>query len=131
MKKIIALLGLTVLVASCQESLQEKAAKACREYTETKCPTPFVNNTRTDSLIFEANSNTFHYYYTLSGQADNEQAIKTQQKQLRNILLTALKAETSSKLYKEASFNFQYTYHSHSKPTLVLLDETFTSKDYQ
>lgn len=130
MKKIITLLGLALLMVACQESLQDKAAKECREYTETKCPTPVVNNTRLDSLVFDRSTNTLHYYYSLSGQADNAQVIRQQQKQLRNILLSALKAEASIKNYKDAGFNFRYTYHSTVHPKVILFDENFTKADY-
>ena len=33
------------LLASCQESLEDKAAKECKEYTQKHCPTPVVSDT--------------------------------------------------------------------------------------
>ena len=45
------------------------------------------------------------------------------------MLSNALRAETSMKAYKDAGFNFQYTYRSTANPQQILLDEKFTSKD--
>lgn len=131
MKKVLLGAVIAVSAMACQESLEDRAARECREYTEQKCPTPTVNNTRMDSLVFEKGTHTFHYYYTFSGLADNAAAINLQKKQLREMLRNALRAETSVKNYKDAGYNFRYTYHSMAQPNVVLLDEIFNQKDYK
>lgn len=121
---------LLLSLSACRNSLEDRAAQECKEYTEKKCPTPVVNDTRMDSMVFEPSSRTIHYYYSLVGNADNEQAVISKKSELRNALNDALKADAGTKGYKDAGFNFRYTYHSGKTPTKVLLDETYTEKDY-
>lgn len=121
---------LLLSLSACRNSLEDRAAQECKEYTEKKCPTPVVNDTRMDSMVFEPSSRTIHYYYSLVGNADNEQAVISKKSELRKALNDALKADAGTKGYKDAGFNFRYTYHSGKTPTKVLLDETYTEKDY-
>ena len=65
-----------------------------------------------DSMVFEPSSRTIHYYYSLVGNADNEQAVNAKKSELRKALRDALKADTGTKGYKDAGFNFRYTYRS-------------------
>ena len=53
MKKLIYTAVLVSLLASCTESLEDKAAREAKEYTEKYCPTPYVNDSRTDSATFD------------------------------------------------------------------------------
>ncbi|KXU55898.1 MAG: hypothetical protein KH425_08680 [Prevotella bivia] len=129
MRKYLLLLGVAALAISCQTDLKERAAKECQEYTQKRCPTPIVNNTSMDSMVFDKATTTLHYYYKFSGLADNAEVINKQKSQLRKMLSNALRAETSMKAYKDAGFNFQYTYRSTANPQQILLDEKFTSKD--
>ena len=89
-----------------------------------------VNDTRMDSMVFEPSTRTIHYYYSLVGNADNEQAINSKKSELRKALNDALKADAGTKGYKDAGFNFRYTYRSGKTPSKVLLDEQYTEKDY-
>lgn len=130
MKHLFYAALLLLSLSACRNSLEERAAQECKEYTEKKCPTPVVNDTRMDSMVFEAPSRTIHYYYSLVGKADNEQAVHAKRAELRKALCDALKADPGSKGYKDAGFNFQYTYRSGATPSKVLLDETYTKKDY-
>ena len=121
---------LLLSLSACRNSLEERAAQECKEYTEKKCPTPVVNDTRMDSMVFEPSSRTIHYYYSLVGNADNEHAVISKKTELRKALNDALKADAGTKGYKDAGFNFRYTYRSGKTPSKVLLDETYTEKDY-
>ena len=58
------------LLASCQESLEDKAAKECKEYTQKHCPTPVVSDTRMDSMVYEPDTRTIHYCYSFLNEAD-------------------------------------------------------------
>ena len=51
-KMLFIVIGCTSLMC-CQESLEDRAAKECKEYTQKHCPTPMVNNTRMDSMTYE------------------------------------------------------------------------------
>ena len=121
---------LLLSLSACRNSLEERATQECKEYTEKKCPTPIVNDTRMDSMVFEPSSRTIHYYYSLVGNADNEQVVISKKTELRKALIDALKADAGTKGYKDAGFNFRYTYRSGKTPSKVLLDETYTEKDY-
>lgn len=130
MKHLLYAGVLLLSLSACHKSLEDRAAQECKEYTEKKCPTPVVNDTRMDSMVFEPSSRTIHYYYSLVGNADNEQAVNSKKSELRKALRDALKADTGTKGYKDAGFNFRYTYRSGKFPSKVLLDEQYTEKDY-
>lgn len=129
-KKLTILLFTAITVVACHESLEERASREAREYTQKYCPTPVIDNTRTDSLTFNESTHTLEYWYSLSGNADDAQTIKAHESELKATLLNGVKGSTQLKVYKENGFNVRYVYHSTSNPSLVLLDVTFTEKDY-
>ncbi|GAY27734.1 hypothetical protein PvtlMGM1_1034 [Prevotella sp. MGM1] len=98
-------------------------------YTEKKCPAKLGENTTIDSLIFERESHTLHYYYTLTGNADNMGVFSSVD--IRKILLDEVKNSTSIKAYKDNGYNFAYTYLSGKDKGKVLFNATFTEKDYK
>lgn len=128
-KGIILLVGVAMLTA-CHESLEERAEREAKEFTEKNCPTPVRENTRTDSLTYDKESRTIGYWYTLCGQADNAEAIEADKEKLVGILRNELKASTQMKAYKDAGFRIRYVYHSEKNPQQVLLDVVFSEKDY-
>ena len=131
--KLIKVLFLAIgclIFVGCQKSMEDRVAEECKEYTKKQCPSQIVANTRMDSMVFEPSSRTIHYYYSLVGNADNEQAVNAKKSELRKALRDALKADTGTKGYKDAGFNFRYTYRSGKSPSKVLLDEQYTEKDY-
>ena len=131
MKRLFYFALMLALCSSCHRSLEDRASQECKEYTEKKCPTPVVDNVRLDSMVFESTTRTIHYYNTLVGTADNRLVIDKQQGKLRQALKEGLRSDAGTKAYKDAGFNFQYTYHSEKKPSEVLFDATYTTKDYQ
>ena len=128
MKKVFVFACLALLFAACQESLEDRCAREAKEYTAKNCPARMDQNIILDSLTFERNTHTLHYYYRLTGIADNEEkldslkAVKT--------LKDGLKNTTAMKTYKDNGYNFAYTYHSEKDPKKVLFEATFTEKDY-
>lgn len=124
MKKLIYAIALLSLVA-CTESIEDKAAREAREYTEKYCPTPFIDDSRTDSAAFDKASRTYIYYITLRNKADNAEVINTNRKRLHDLQKQALDNNPSLKKYKEAHFAFRYIYHSAKNPQELLLDDTF------
>ena len=129
MKKITLLLAAIALLASCHESLEERCAREVKEYSQKKCPAMIAENIRIDSLSFEEASHTVHYYYTLMGKADNAQAIT--QANPRKALVNELKNATSMQTFKEAGYQFCYTYWSESHVATKLFETTITEKDYK
>jgi hypothetical protein len=128
MKKMILAGAALLALASCQESLDEKAAKEAKMYTKKNCPAQMGDNLRMDSLTFEADTHTLHYYYTLMGQADGPGQLN--QELARSSLLTELKNTTSMMSFKEAGYQFAYTYHSQRQPGVVIFETVFSKKDY-
>lgn len=125
---IIVLLSALFLLAGCQESLEEKCASECKAYTQKNCPARLDDKCIVDSLTFEANSHTLHYYYTLTGVADSVGLLNSTE--VKSALLDQLSNTTSMKAYKDAGYSFAYTYYSQKRPDLVLFDVRLTKKDY-
>lgn len=131
MKKLLAYFLLGLMAVSCQESLEDRAARELKEYTEKNCPTPVVNNQQMDSASFERESRTLRFYYKLYDKSDSKALFAQHGKDIRKQILNELKNSTSTKSYKDAGFNYRYTYRSASNPNTILLDVKFTSKDYK
>ncbi len=130
MKKLLIFAIALVTLSGCHESIEDRAARETKEYTEKNCPTPTVNYTRMDSITFDKASRTMNYYYTLCDKADNPKIIDKQRDELRKTLLKSLKASTQLKVYKQAGFNIKYVYHSEKSPNAILFKAEFTKKDY-
>mgnify|MGYP006873003268 CR=1 FL=1 len=81
-----------------------------------------------DSLTFERETHTLHYYYRMTGVADKERALDTAL--AKKLLTETLKNTMAMKVYKDNSYNFTYTYRSEKDPSKVLFDLTLTEKDY-
>ena len=60
-----------LMIQSCHESLEERAARECKEYTERNCPQQLGNGVVYDSLTFEIPTQTVHHHYSVTGEADN------------------------------------------------------------
>lgn len=132
MKKNILFLAFAVLsLTSCHRTnLEDLAAKSAEDYTERYCPTPFVDSQRTDSVGFDRATHTFSYYYTISGKLDDPAVISKGHKMIVASILKSLKENTSMKEFKQAAYNFRYVFRS-QKNNNVLIDKTFTKKDYR
>ena len=127
-RKIYTILMMTALLASCQETLEERAARESHDYTEKHCPAPVAYQVTMDSMTFDKVSHTFGYYYSLSGTLDDSTYIK--QNNPRDMLLQQVKNSTNLKMYKDAGYSFRYVYMS-TKSKDTLFDVTFKQKDYQ
>lgn len=125
MTKKIIYAAMVLCVVACSESLEDLAEREAKEYTEKFCPTPYVNNSRTDSAIFDKSTRTYIYYISLRDKADNENVISANKQKLHTMQKEALDNNPGLKKYKEAHFAFRFIYHSASSPQKVLLDDTF------
>lgn len=121
---------LTILTSCHHTTLEDKAAQVAQDYTERYCPTPEQDMTITDSIGFDRSTKTFNYYYRLTGEADNAKAVAKVQKDLSKSLVKAMKENTSMKVFKDASYNFNYIYRS-TKTGKVLYQKIITPKDYK
>lgn len=127
MKKILMLASVALLAASCQESLEDRAAREARDFTRKNCPVKQSDVITTDSLVFDKATLTLHYCLSLSGAADTTAIRKDE---LRRDMVKALKGNTSIKKYKEAGYNFRYTFYSTKHKGMTLYDVNITKKDY-
>ncbi len=116
------------ILTSCQESLEDRCEREAKEYTRKNCPSQFDSNIRIDSLTFERETHTLHYYYTLIGQADSEQVMD--QIDVVSVVKKELKNTTTMKVYKDNKYNFKYTYRSEKDPNRIWSEVTLTAKDY-
>ena len=129
MKKVILFVMAALFLGACQESLEDKCARECMEFTKRKCPSAVAQDMIVDSMTFDRASHTVQYYYKLTGASDCADAYPTDQ--ARELLKSALKNTTQVMVYKEAGYNFRYVYYSEQNPQTVYLDILLTEKDYQ
>jgi len=125
-KYIFTALALLSLVA-CHESLEDKAAHEANEFTKKECPQSLGEGITIDSMRFERQNRTIHYFFTISGKADTTAIDKSSSRQG---LLKSIKGDMHTRKYKEEGFNFTYTYFSQKHKGKVLIDCKFTPKDY-
>ena len=128
MKKLFVFALIALTFAACQESLDERAAREAKMYTKKNCPAKISETVVMDSMTFEADTRTLHYYYTLTGIADSL-GIEDMD-EARSRLLAELKNTTALASFKEEGFRFAYTYHSQSSPQKVHFETVFKKGDY-
>ena len=129
MKKGILFMLAVLILSACQESLEDKCARECVEFTKRKCPSPVAQDMIIDSMTFDRASHTVQYYYKLTGASDRPDAYLKDQ--AKDLLKNALKNTTQVMSYKEAGYNFHYIYYSEKNPQTIFLDILLTEKDYQ
>ena len=128
MKKYWIIAIIALMFTACQESLEDKCERDSKECTRKHCPTAIGDNTIIDSLTFDRATHTIHYYYRLTGVADEEKAIKDID--AVGTLKKSLKNSTSVQTYKDNKYRFAYTYRSNKDPKTILFEVGFTYKDY-
>ena len=128
MKKIWILVAICTLLVGCRESLEDRCAREAKEYTEKNCPAKMDNSVIMDSMTFERSTHTLHYYYTLTGLADNDSVMEMVD--AAGTLREELKNSTVLRIYKENKYRFAYTYRSAKDPKKIRMDVVFTDKDY-
>lgn len=128
MKKIL-LFATLLLLTACQETLEDRCARECKEYTQKKCPVLVTNGVTLDSMTFDKSRVVMTYYYTVSGILDDAEALR--EHNAGSLLLKELKNTAALKLYKDAGYSFRYVYHSSKEKGTRVLDTTFRKKDYQ
>ncbi len=123
---LISILAFSALfLSSCQETMEERAAREAKNYTRKYCPTPFVNYVRTDSVTFDTRTRTYTYHCTFSGVLDDAEAIETHRSKIEDMLRSSVRGSTSMKPYVEAGFHFIYLCRSESNPKEILVKTVF------
>ena len=109
-----------LFLSSCQESMEDRAARQAKEYTERYCPTPVVNYSRTDSVVFDKNRKVYIYYLSFSDMLDDQKIIEENRDRITDMLTQSVRESTGLKNFVEAGFKFEYVCHSTKEPKKVL-----------
>ena len=109
-----------IFLSSCQESLEDKAARQAKEYTERYCPTPVINYSRTDSVVFDKKRNLYIYYLSFCDMLDDSEIIEENRDKITDMLTQSVRESTGLKNFIEAGFRFEYVCHSEKEPKKVL-----------
>lgn len=127
MRKYLYIAIAATLLASCHESLEDKAEREAKEFTMKNCPVTVSEGITNDSITFDRSTLTLHYYYSMSGRIDTTAIDK---KKAKEMLLQGVKDATAFKKYKENGFNFAYTYYSTKHKGQILVETVITPKEY-
>lgn len=131
-KQTIIFIVCMILISSCQqESIEKRAAREAKEFTEKNCPTPPQNNSILDSIIFDETSRTLTRYFTMVGSADNADAYIGRNSEFHQVLVDDVKNNTNIYAYKEAGFTFAFVYRSQKEKDRILYQDRITANDYQ
>nr|WP_288281184.1 hypothetical protein [uncultured Prevotella sp.] len=133
MKNILLFATALVLLTSCQESLEERAAREAREVTESKCPMPIGDNMYLDSIVFDIPTLTQTQYFRFTGNSDNDSTVENivSNNDLKGTLVKELKNTPSYKALMNKGISFRYIYGSTAEPEKTYIDITVTKEDYQ
>ena len=133
MKNILLFATALLLLTSCQESLEERAAREAREVTESKCPMPIGDNMYLDSIVFDIPTLTQTQYFRFTGNSDNDSTVEdiVSNNDLKGTLVKELKNTPSYKALMNKGISFRYIYGSTAEPEKTYIDITVTKEDYQ
>ncbi len=132
MHKSLLILLLAMLLTACGgESFDERCSRETAEFTKTQCPRRIDEATRIDSMVYEPETKTIYYYYTVNGELDDEERFTSEMRDVfREGLLQSITGSIELKAYKEHNVNFGYRYYSVTDGKL-LMEETLTPADYK
>lgn len=128
-KKLFFAFAAVLLLSACQESLEQRCAREAMEYSKKNCPAPIAKGVTIDSMSFDVATHTLIYSYTLDGVIDDTATIRKNNP--REQMLQQLKNATAMKPYRDAGYNFRYTYFSTKHKGQKLFEATFQEKDYR
>lgn len=132
-KRIMMTVMVAIVLVSCQESLEERAAREAKEMTESKCPMPVDNNTVLDSVVFDIPTLTQTQYFRFIGESDDSSRLEeiSGAYDLKELLIRELKGQTGYKTLMNRGVNFRYVYRSTRQRDKIYFDFTLTKEDYQ
>lgn len=127
---LLCTIASTMLLCGCHESLEKRAAREAREYTEKYCPTPVQNYMRTDSVVFDVPSRTYHYYCSIMNELDDSVVFEANRAKFAESFIQTVNESTSLRAYKKEGFNFAWTLRSGKDPKKIWMEKTITEKEY-
>lgn len=108
---ITVIIPLLVFLSSCSSSKEKMFAKEAEEQNRL-CPMMIDNYTRVDSIQYTTTDNTFHYYYTLMGDADNIEVAHQKREELQAQLPIEIKQATGLTIHRANQVTMEYIYFS-------------------
>ena len=129
MKRILFPILCTVLLAACQEKMEDRADRDARETTEKRCPMRLNSDGSIilERINFDKPTLTWRQDFLI----DLDSASSIDDIDLRGVLLQELKNMPSYKPYMNNGFKFQYVYCRMSNPKDTIINLTLTPEDYQ
>lgn len=127
---LLCTIASTMLLCGCHESLEKRAAREAREYTEKYCPTPVQNYMRTDSVVFDVPSRTYHYYCSIMNELDDSVVFEANRAKFAESFIQTVNESTSLRAYKKEGFNFAWTLRSGKDPKKIWMEKTIREKEY-
>lgn len=122
---MIILASVALIMISCKhETLEDRAEKEAREYTEKYCPTPDYNNTHVDSMTYDRATHTLVNYCSITGWLDNDSAMAHNEKNISSGITEQIRSDPKLKTYRDASIAVRYVLRSTADPKKVWLDIT-------
>lgn len=109
---------------------KQKVFELAAEQVNKQCPITVDEMTRMDSTTYSGKDNTFTYFYTLSGQADDPTMSEQLKKSLEETLPETIKNTEEMKVYRESDVTIKYIYLS-GKTKEELIQVTVTPDMYK
>lgn len=132
-RTILHVLLASFLVSLCackRETLDERIARECANFTRKECPKSIDQWTRMDSTTYTPDDKTVHYFYTVKGDLDVDSIYTDELKEVfREQLLTNINGSISLREYKQHDCSFCYIYTS-EKTGHTYVEYTFSPEDY-
>ena len=130
MRKFILLACLALGLSACQESLEQRATREAREFTEKKCPMPLGSDGKIvlESIEFDIPTHTWRQHYLLNMLPE---AGPFDQAEARRLLLDELRNSPSYQPYMDNGFIFHYIYRRMMSPNDTLLNLKLGPADYR
>ena len=127
-RMLIGLMAAAALV-SCQESMEERAARDAHEITTKKCPMPIGNEGTVilERVEFDIPTQTWKEDLLLDFVGDKSQIDLSE---IKSVLISELKNTPSYKPYRDHGFKFHYVYCRMSAPKDTLINITLSKADY-
>lgn len=125
MKRFCFFIISALLLTACHENLEERAEREAAEYTKRCCPTPIINNTRTDSLVYNKDKKEFILYCSFWNEFDNAEIIDRIRPELHDGLKNQIASDPGKQAYINEGFIYSYIVTSGSVPEKILYKDTF------
>lgn len=94
--------------------------RQAKEYTERYCPTPVVNYSRTDSVLFDRQRKVYIYHISFFDVLDDSNVVDENKDRITDMLTQSVREAPGLKNFIEAGFRFEYVCHSAKEPKKVL-----------